>query len=758
MVVQKRKLLWLFLLAMLLCPLGVQAQPSAQIKISVFNFGTVNNEASGYGTTVTNMLINSLAPEPTLVILDRKELESFLSLNDLQQNDNMDNVLQIGTRLGLDVIVVGTVEKRGMVINIRCNVVQIDRKRSILRMKTGALGDAGLTTEVRKLGDEVRKAIKENLLKQQDGEKAALKPPANVKKREGHQRVLLSWDPPDGSAGGYEIFRSTKENGPFAKIGQATKPEYLDEGLERNTTYYYKIRLYDQGGLRTGFSEPIAAQSALTPNPPVILSAESHIKSIALTWSPGPVSSEDPLKLKGYKLYQAKTEGGPYKEIANIRGADLGLGPDMPLEKLLKVPCAVRGLADGEDYYYKATAYNERGLESDFSRPVRGTAIPAVSGFEVRGEMIRETELTWNHLDVPSLRGYYLYRSTSPDGNFLKIKKIPPEPGSDKKIRHRDKEGLADKTRYYYRVTAMEEGDIETSPSAVASAVTKGKPPTPVGLQAKSGLVKKVELTWTAGKEEDIEGYNIYSSRDKQGKFPHLKKLSGRGTDRFMDESRGMEDGTSYHYIIASYNKVDVESEATASVSATTKPRPVKPVGLTAEGGKVKSVSLRWTPNPEKDVTAYQIFRGADGRDGQFSALKKVTGQAQYEDRDLNDGQAYQYRIQAVDQDDLVSDFSDTVKAATKPKPQPPQDLSGSAQGGGAEIQWKASPEKDVVSYTVYEKGFFKPTAIATDIKRLSYMDGRPLKAGKDRVYLVTAVDKDGLESEYSREITVIGK
>ena len=756
--VHRRNLLWIYLLALLLWPACLQAQTSAQIKIAVFNFGTVNTDATGYGTTVTNMLITSLSTDPTLVMMDRKELESFLNLNDMQQNDNMDNVLLIGSRLGLDVIVVGTVEKRGMVINIRCNVIQIDSKRSILRSKVGALGDAGLMNEVRKLSDEIRKSIADNLLKGRGEERSTLKTPANVQKREGNQKVLLLWEAIDANAAGYEVYRSTSENGPYAKIAQVTKPEYLDEGIERSTKYFYKVRAFDTKGLRSNYSEPLDAESAMTPNPPVILSADSHVKSIALTWSPGPVSSEDPYKLKGYKLYQAKVEAGPYKEIANILGSNLGLGLDQPLDRLLKVPCVVRGLADGEDYYYKATAYNEKGYESGFSRPIKGMTIPIVKSLEARGDMIREIELIWNYLDIPTIRGYYLYRSTTAEGNFLKIKKIAPEPGNDRKIRYRDKEGLADKSRYYYRVTAMEEADIETSPSATVSAITKGKPPVPAGLQAKGGLVKKVELSWTAGKEDDIEGYNIYGSKQKQGQYPHLKKLAGRATDRFIDESKGMEDGTTYYYIMTSFNKVDVESEPAAAVSATTKPRPVKPSGLNAESGKVKSVVLKWTANPEKDVTAYHIFRTTEGREGQFSSVKKVGEQTQYEDRDLNDGQTYLYRIQAGDRDDLLSDVSDTVKATTKPKPRPPQDLSGSAQGGGAEIQWKPSPEKDVVSYTVYEKGFFTPTAIATNIKPLSYTDARPLKAGKDRVYMVTAVDKDGLESEYSKEVTVIGK
>ncbi|MDQ5984636.1 MAG: hypothetical protein CSYNP_00331 [Syntrophus sp. SKADARSKE-3] len=757
---KKGCLLGIFLLWALSWPACLNAQSKAQVKLCVFNFGAVNIEASGYGTTVSNMLINSLSPDATLAIMDRKELESFLNLNDLQQNDQIDNVLLIGSRLGLDVVVVGTVEKKGTVINIRCNVVQIDRKRSILRTRVSAMGDAGLMTEVRKLSDEVRKTVADNLLKQRDDEKADVKSPVNIQKRSGNNRVYLSWDPQNGKIAGYEIYRGTSEKGAYAKIAQIAKPEYMDESIERNTVYYYKIRAFDQKGLRSAFSAPLAAETALTPNPPVILSAESHVKSIALTWSPGP-ASDDPLKLRGYKLFRAKVEGGPYKEIANILGTDLGLGLDAALDKLLKVPYTDRGLADGEDYFYKASAYNEKGLESEFSRPLKGTAIPVVDGLAARGEMVREIELTWNHLDLPHVQGYYIYRSTSADANFLKIKKIPADSSKSRKVSYSDTEGLADKTRYYYRVTALGESDMETSASATVSAVTRGKPAAPAGLQAKSGLVKKVELTWTAGQDNDIEGYIVYWSMDKKSKFQLLKKLSGRTTDRFTDESRGsnkLDDGGTYYYIVTSYNKVDVESEPTAAVSATTKVRPAKPSGLRSEGVKVKGVVLSWTPNSEQDITAYSVYRATDGRGGNFSALAKVTGQTRFTDRDLKDGQSYWYKIQAGDKDELLSDLSDAVEATTKPKPEPPQSLNAAMAGGGVNVRWQSNSEKDIVSYTVYEKGFFKPEKIASDVKQTSYLDARPLKAGKERIYVVTATDKDGLESEFSKEMTVIGK
>ena len=73
---------------LLIYPSVASTAPS-QVRISVFNFGTVNLEASGLGATVTNQLINLLGEDASLTMLDRKELEAFLSMNDLQQNDQI---------------------------------------------------------------------------------------------------------------------------------------------------------------------------------------------------------------------------------------------------------------------------------------------------------------------------------------------------------------------------------------------------------------------------------------------------------------------------------------------------------------------------------------------------------------------------------------------------------------------------------------------------------------------------------------------
>lgn len=735
------------------------ALAAGQIKICVFNFSTANLEASGYGISVTNMLVNALKAKADLTLLDRKELEAFLTLNDLQQNEDLENVVNIGSRLGLNVIVTGSVEKKGPLILINCKVVQVERKTLLLNSQIKSLGDAGLTSEVAQLATMVSSAVAGYSAASPDAQEPGLKGPVNVQKRAGDRRVYLSWEaPPESTASGYEVFRASSQSGPFVRIAQVTVPEYLDQGVERNTIYYYKIRFFNAKGQQSGFSDLVSAESALTPSPPIILKTEGHVKSVQLTWSPGPITSEDPLKLKGYKLYRANADQGPYREVGNILGSDITLGIDAgaALDKIFKVTFANRGLADGEESYYRLTAYNEKNLESDFSSPVKGRTLSGVGGLSVQGNMIREIRLKWDSLDSPFIRGYYVYRSTSESTDFTKIKKVDTSgAGSEKNIQFTDREGLGDNIRYYYRVTAVEDPEMETSPSLTASAVTRGKPSTPQGLKAKSGLVKKVELEWTAGSGDDVEGYKIYWSGEKTGKLALLKKVEGRAGNKYTDDSRGFEklaDNKTYYYLITSYNKVDLESEPSAQVSATTKSRPGKPADLRGAGLKVNEVPLDWQPNFEGDIVYYHVYRSSAGNE-EFSRIAKVEKGTAYADKGLKEGNTYRYRIQAEDRDGLLSDYSETIAVRTKPKPKPPAGITGNFRDGKVELSWKPAEEPDVTRYTVYEKRFFGLEKITT-VSDPIFSDSS-LAKGKNKTYAITATDKDGLESDFSQEITV---
>jgi fibronectin type 3 domain-containing protein/TolB-like protein len=754
--------------ALLFIILALYPRPALpyKAKIAVFNFNSLNLDARGYDATVTNTLISFLERTSSFNILNRKDLEAFLSLNDLQQNCDLSNMIYIGNRLGLDMIIGGSVKKSGPVIEIVCKVAKIPEKSFIYDKKLRSFGDSGLREEIRRLSFNISKVIALNIgkVKLAAPKRDVLKAPVNITFRPGTTRISLYWENGPGSKSArYKIFRSQSEGGPFVKIAQVTQVEYIDEGLEKNTAHYYRIKAFDTKGRESDFSNTIRAETALTPNPPIVLSTKAHVKSIKITWSPNPIKSPDPSKIMGYKLYRAKTVRGPYREVANLLGKDLGLGIDTTLDKLFKINYLDKNLADGEEYYFKVSAYNEKNLETDLSSPMKGSCLPVVQGVLAKGDMIRQIKLSWTPATSEHVKGYFIHRGMSSEEGFVKIKKIIDR-GIDSFI---DTKGLKDKTTYYYRISLFEDSEKEGSLSDIVSATTKGPPPMPKGLKAKSGIAKKVKLTWNVCPEEEVKGYKLYRSIEREGEYALVGKKDSREKNVYLDKGtrtkllsafgRGgfLMDNTTYYYKLTSYNKVDVESKSSQIVFAITKPRPIRPFGFGGESLHVKEIPIFWQANPESDIIKYHIFRSS-GDEGEFSEIASVEGKTSYVDQELKDGWEYRYKIKTKDKDGLLSDFSDMITLRTKPKPRVPQGLNATFKEGKMVLTWLANTEPDIASYNVFEKGFFGMTKIST-VKEPKFIKVGP-KPGKSKNYAITAVDRDGLESKPTQPITVIGK
>jgi fibronectin type 3 domain-containing protein len=317
-------------------------------------------------------------------------------------------------------------------------------------------------------------------------------------------------------------------------------------------------------------------------------------------------------------------------------------------------------------------------------------------------------------------------------------------------MKYTDEQGLGDNTTYYYKVTAYNGDGKETSPSVPASATTKGRPPVVEGLKAAAGQVKQVTLEWKDNPQEEVRGYVIYRSGETYGTYTRIDKISGRDKKSFVDKK--LDDNGTYCYRLTTYNKVDVESEMSDAVCAVTKPRPAMPTGLSGTDLQVKKIPLKWSANAEKDIKYYHVYRSID--DGKkFDHIAKQKDQTEFIDESLKDGTAYIYKIQAEDADGLLSDFSGVVTVSTKPLPKKPSGLKADSSGGTVSLSWTANSEKDIDHYVIYEKGIFSNTAVSQVSSTSVTIKG--LEPGKTKDYLITAVDKAGLESEPSDVVSI---
>jgi hypothetical protein len=94
-------------------------------------------------------------------------------------------------------------------------------------------------------------------------------------------------------------------------------------------------------------------------------------------------------------------------------------------------------------------------------------------------------------------------------------------------------------------------------------------PAAPQGLRSVTGD-EEVRLYWYANTEDDLDGYKIYRSTEPRGYFPRIASV-GRHATEFIDDE--VENGVTYYYAIAAYDRSGNESELSDNTVYDT-PRP----------------------------------------------------------------------------------------------------------------------------------------------------------------------------------------
>lgn len=123
--------------------------------------------------------------------------------------------------------------------------VYIEPGQSFVRYRTDK-GDAGTWYDMEALGNGKTgnvciKAYTSSLEGKKVAQVKGLK-----KKSAGKKSIILQWSRVSG-ADGYEIYRAASKDGTYKKIGtvaSGSKTSYKNTGLERNKTYYYRVRAY----------------------------------------------------------------------------------------------------------------------------------------------------------------------------------------------------------------------------------------------------------------------------------------------------------------------------------------------------------------------------------------------------------------------------------------------------------------------------------------------------------------------------------
>jgi len=186
---------------------------------------------------------------------------------------------------------------------------------------------------------------------------------------------------------------------------------------------------------------------------------------------------------------------------------------------------------------------------------------------------------------------------------------------------------------------------------------------------------------------------------------------------------------------------------------------PKAPMSIKAVAGD-KVVSVGWAPNQEANIAGYNIYYRKKGT-GKFELLNKepVLEQEKYR-AILENDITYEFAVSAINNRGLESVLSEKVMAMPKKyvpvKPPVIKGIEAKVEGNGVIIVWDESRENNVTGYNMYFK--------TKDEARYRKLNKQPIKEGKATLaglkpgmlyfFMVTAVNKDGVESEYSEAVT----
>ncbi|MCF6186745.1 MAG: hypothetical protein L3J49_04620 [Desulfobulbaceae bacterium] len=465
-------------------------------------------------------------------------------------------------------------------------------------------------------------------------------------------RIVLQPDPPHIFSA-YQLLRAESADAAFTPAGPpvANKAPLIlvDTGLEDATAYFYTVI----GLTGTGFANvpaPPFKVNTTGPPPPVkgLHAAGGSLRHIQLYWEP----SQDPT-VNGYVILRSQSPGGPFEQIAVINGRE----KQTYIDKGQPNGYSRYGeLEDNSSYFYTIRTRNVVGVESSDSRVILATTMgppqPPTS-LQAIDRQPRKIPLAWTAAPNPEVVGYAIYRASQADGPFLQIDYV-----SGRERQQYVDDGswdlpLASDTTYWYRLRSVNVVDVQSPDSSTVSATTKAAPAPVTGVQATSGLFRRIELNWQPNPEPDIRAYEIYRGSVESNINTRVSAIEPELTT-YTDTSLG--DSRTYWYQIRAIDQDDLPGQRSEIVQATTKQPPTRPTRLrtTINGTEIL---ISWRTNPEQDIAHYEISSG-----GFLTGLLGTPEEPRFLYRHKEDpGTELRFQVRAVDSDGLKSEYSEPI-------------------------------------------------------------------------------------------------
>ena len=197
-------------------------------------------------------------------------------------------------------------------------------------------------------------------------------------------------------------------------------------------------------------------------------------------------------------------------------------------------------------YYLKVQAFAKNAVDKEYTLCVNKIGNKKTSVTSVKSTAYNKLKVSWKV--VAAAASYQIYRSTKKDGDYQNIKTIDSVGTSS----WTDSSVKTGKT-YYYKIKVVVKTQNGNQTSGFSNVKSAKAVPAKTTLKAKASNAKNVKLTWS--KVKGANGYEIYRSNRKDGKYQKVKTISKGGTTSYKDGK--LKKSTTYYSKIRVYRKVD---------------------------------------------------------------------------------------------------------------------------------------------------------------------------------------------------------
>ena len=168
------------------------------------------------------------------------------------------------------------------------------------------------------------------------------------------------------------------------------------------------------------------------------------------------------------------------------------------------------------------------------------------------------------------------------------------------------------------------------------------KPNKVSGIKATSNSYNSIKLTWNKT-VNGANGYAVYRSTSKDGKYTLRKTITSKNTIEFTDT--GLDTNTTYYYKVRAYRMI-ADQKKYGSYSEIVCAKPVLSKTTITVSSKSKKATIKW--NKVLGASGYKVY-SATSSNGTYSLKKTITSinTLSYTNTNLVSGKTYYYKVRA---------------------------------------------------------------------------------------------------------------